>query len=144
MAFFNENVSEEDVEKYKLKELHLEWWGEIPPRFRYTWTRDIERDSFYIPMRTGREEFSNRVQGILHFQGENWTVEVSLDASGSKSFSENPYRIVWGLGGIKHQDKYGHIREMLIPILKEALQAYKVSGINTSEKATDVVTSFTF
>ena len=104
MAFVNEYVSDADVRTFALETLHQKWWGEIPPGFRYTWTVDREKNCYYIPLRTGREEFSNRTRGVLYFKEIPWEVEVSKEPGCSLSFDENPYRIVWGLVGIKNPE----------------------------------------
>lgn len=142
MAFVNEYVSDADVKKFALEALHKEWWGEIPPGFRYTWTFDPEGDSYYIPLRTGREEFSNRTQGVLYFKGTQWKVEVSKEPGCSLSFDENPYRIVWGLVAIKNPDGEAINGEELIPVLKKALTAYGYRGVH--RQVTNSLTEFTF
>lgn len=144
MAFVNEYVSDEDVKKYGLEELRMKWGKDIPPRFRYTWTFDREKNSYYIPMRTGREEFSNQTRGVLYYKGIHWDVEVSKEPGCSLSFDENPYRIIWGLLHIKHPDGGPVPYDEVVPVLKEALEAYKVSGVTTPAKLVNVVTTFKF
>lgn len=142
MAFVNEYVSDADVRKFALETLHKEWWGEIPPGFRYAWTVDREGNSYYIPLRTGREEFSNRTQGILYFKGIHWKVEVSKEPGSSLSFDENPYRIIWGLVGIKNPEGKTITGEEVIPVLKKALTAYGESGVHW--QVANSLTEFTF
>lgn len=144
MAFVNEDVTQENIKKYGLEDLHVKWWGEIPPRFRYRWTFDRERDSYYIPMRTGREEFSNQTRGVLYYKDIHWDVEVFKEPGGSISFNENPYCIVWGLIQIKHPQNGLVPFEEILPVLKDALTEYKVAGLITPEKLINVITTFTF
>ncbi len=54
MAFVNEYVSEEDIRKYDLVTLRLQYnpvWkkeGKLPYNYQFTWTIDRERDIFLI------------------------------------------------------------------------------------------------
>jgi hypothetical protein len=144
MAFVNEYVSEENVKKYDLNGLWRKvTYGELPEGFEHTWTWDSERDSFYIPMSTGREEYSNQTTGILYYKGIAWVVRVCVEAGGSRNFSENPFNAIWGLIFIKHPDGEEAPIEALIPVLKDALAAYKTSGVMT-RSGLNVVASFTF
>jgi hypothetical protein len=143
MAFVNEYVSEENIKKYELEALYTKWLVWIPPRFRYTWTFDAERDSYYIPMKTGREEDSNQTRGVLYFKGIHWDVKVLGEEGSSLSFAENPYRQIWGMIHIKHPEG-GLVPEAeIVPVLKEALVAYQVFGIGTPV-GLNVLTRFTF
>ncbi|MBK7565731.1 MAG: hypothetical protein IPI21_16430 [Propionivibrio sp.] len=142
MAFVNEYVSDADVRTFALETLHQKWWGEIPPGFRYTWTVDREKNCYYIPLRTGREEFSNRTRGVLYFKEIPWEVEVSKEPGCSLSFDENPYRIVWGLVGIKNPEGETITGEELIPVLKKALTAYGYRGVH--RQVVGSLTEFTF
>ena len=145
MAFVNEYVSDEDVKKYDLEGLYNKWSKFIPSNFRYNWTVDRERDSHFIRIRTGygsEPSLSNHVLGVLYYQGIHWKVEIRAEEGGSIPYSEHPYRRIWGLEWIKHPEGGAVPEAELIPILKEALIAYKVWGIDTP--VTDVVTTFTF
>lgn len=147
MAFINEYVNEKNIKKYNLEALYrkLKWdenW--TPPGFRFAWTFDAERDCYYIPLWHGREEFSHHCRSVLYFKDIHWNVEVTHEPGGSESIAENPYRIIWGFVHIKSPDGGPTPLEELIPVLKEALIAYKVRGIHTNSKVTSVVTSFTF
>ena len=143
MAFVNEYVGEDNIKKYGLEALRMEWKGSIPPRFRYEWTFDAERNCYFIPMETGREEESNQVRGVLYYKGIQWDVKVSLESNGSLSFAENPYRVIWGLRHIKHPSGGDVPEQEIVPVLKEALVAYRVFGIGTPAEL-NVVTHFTF
>ena len=118
MPFVNEFVSVEDIKTYDLEALHIKWWRKIPYGFQYAWTIDKKRECYYIPMRSGREEYANQTRGVFYFQGIHWDVEVSLEPGGSLSFSDNPYRLIWGLIDIKHPDGDQVPRDNIIPVLK--------------------------
>lgn len=142
MAFVNEYVSEENINKYGLKALYKKWWGWVPPEFRFAWTYDSERDSYFVPISQGREEFSNHMSGVLYFEGIHWDIEICHEPGGSDSYAEKPYRQIWGLIHVKHPEGGFVPTEEIVPVLKEALSAYKIRGIHT--KVSDVSTSFTF
>lgn len=143
MAFLNEYVSEENIKKYDLESLYKKWSVWTPPRFQFSWTFDPYRDSYYIPMEIGREEESNQVRGVLFYNGIQWNVMVAKEKGGGLSFTENPYRQIWGLIYIKHPGGGFVPEDEIVPVLKEALTAYQVLGIGTPADL-NVVTSFTF
>ena len=143
MAFVNEYVSDNNIKKYNLESLRIKCKGWIPPRFRFDWTFDSERDSYFIPMESGREENSNQVRGVFYFKGIEWDVKVSLEPGCSLSFSENPYQQIWGLIHIKHPSGGQVPENELVPVLKEALVTYQVFGIATPADL-NVVTIFKF
>lgn len=145
MAFINEYVSEENIEKYNLEALYRKMkWGDnwTPPGFRFAWTFDAERNSFYIPLKHGREEFSHHCRGVLYFKGIHWDVEVASGPNNSRSFAEIPYRQNWELIHIKHPEGNAVPMEEIIPVLKDALTAFKIDGIYSY--VDDVVTAFGF
>jgi hypothetical protein len=143
MAFVNEFVSGADIEKYELEALHKEWWGEIPPRFRYMWTVDRVMDAHYIRMQAGggKEEL-NRIRGVLFFRGVHWDVALRHEPGCSLSFDDKPYRIIYGLVHIKHPEVGAVPREEIIPVLKDALTVYGMRGIYHQVPNTTV--TFTF
>ncbi len=142
MAFVNEYVSEENINKHDLKALSKKWWNWLPPEFRYAWTYDSNRDSYFIPISRGREEYAHHLRGVLYFKGTHWDIEICHEPGGSDSYLEKPYRQIWGLIHIKHPEGEPVPTEEIAPVLKEALVAYKIRGVHT--KVADVVTSFTF
>lgn len=131
MSFVNEFVPEEDINKYRLREI----WDKYHPfskeglnkSFRHSWTIDREKDVFIIPASTGREEFSNQTIWILWWKGVE--LSVTLRQSGSEKISEGTGLVVWELESIwKPQGCAINDRE-IIPVLKEALSAYGFYGI---------------
>lgn len=144
MAFVNEYVSEDNIKKYDLEGLwkQVAYVAALPDDFRHTWTWDSEQESFYIPMSTGREEYSSHTTGTLYFKGVPWIVTIA-HRGGSSKFSEKPYKVTWGLISIKHPNGNAAPTEDLIPVLKEALIGYKAIGISILGDL-DVETSFAF
>lgn len=130
MVFVNEYVSDENILKYDLAGVRKKWFCDIPPRFQYVWTFDRERDCYFIPLRSGREEFANRTHCVLYFKGRHWDVEILKEPRGSQSATESPYRIIWGLVGIKNSQGESVPREEIIPVLKEALTTYGYRGVH--------------
>ena len=149
MAFVNEFVSDEDVKKYDLEGLYKKWRKETPPNFltEWRWTVDREKDSYFIRMQTGYgtdRERADHVRGVLYYRGVQWKVEFRYEPGCSNSFSDHHFRMIWGFVSIKHPEGGSVPEAELLPVLKEALIAYKVWGIDTSAKLTDIVTTFTF
>jgi len=143
MAFVNEFASNENIKKYKLDELHRKWGGRFSPSDRFEWIFDAEREYFYIVVASGREEESNQKTGFLFMNGVLWETRVRVEPTGSKSFDERPYRKVWGLIYLKGSPEATPEHQTATDALKEALVAYRVSGVVTPDYL-DVQTSFTF
>lgn len=142
MAFVNEYVSDENILKYDLAAVRKKFFCDIPPRFKYVWTFDRERDCYFIPLRSGREEFANRKRCVLYFNGVHWDVEISKEPGTSRSFNETPYRVIWGLVGIENHDGGPISRDELIPVLKDALTAFGADGVFL--QVPNTITEFTF
>ena len=148
MAFVNEYVSDEDVKKYDLEGLYKKWWKRTPPYFGYNWTVDRERDCYYMQLRTTntRDGEVNVVEGVLYYREILWTVAVKKSPESSSFTAERPYRIVWEFRFIRHPEGGIVPEDEIIPVLKEALTVFQVSGVNTPDfvPTTDIVTTFTF
>ena len=146
MAFVNEYVSEEDIKKFDLDDLwhrwHRVWDGKFPPGHRHTWTVDRERGAYFKPMRVGREEHSNRYEGVLFWNGIEWQVDIDLADNSSASFNDVPFKRVWDLVRIQHPEGKSVPRDEIILILKEALIAFGYQGI--SRQIPNTVVTFNF
>ncbi len=142
MTFVNEYVSEENINKYGLRALSKKWWNWLPLEFRYAWTYDSKRDSYFIPISRGREEYAHHLRCVLYFKGIYWDIEICHEPGGSDSYTEKPYRQIWGLIHIKHPEGGLAPTEEIVSVLKEALGVYKIRGVHT--KVDDVVTLFAF
>ena len=159
MAFVNERVSEEDIQKYGLDELKreyfpsdCEWINGRPPAFRHAWTIDRERDIYFMPVKmvteiggSGRPEGTNRTIVHLNFQGR----EVSLlieRAYCSHSFTDNPFRVAWNLLDVSTLMAPEIPRATVISVLKEALTTYGYRGADSPPvlSNTNVVVEFGF
>lgn len=145
MAFVNEYVSEEDIEKYNLKEIWLNFRPgrkkEIPSYFRFSWTVDKERNVFFIPAYSGKEEFSDRVNCIFSWKGV--LLDVTLQGvSGWLDYENGRGEKQWGLINIKKPKGFLVPDVDIISVLKEALLAFGCDGVTTPMK--DLRISFVF
>ena len=143
MAFVNEYVSDEDVEKYGIAQLRDELHAYH--QRRYHWTRDRERDVYLVQIHhLGRD--LEPEDWLLYEKGRYCAVRLHLEG-GSKNYSERPYRILWYFDGfsdgwlrcpVPSEEEQPHI----IQLLKEALTAYGEGGVNSY--VSDTIVSFTF
>ena len=77
MAFINEYIPEEDIKKYGIREIwdtfHPFGKGDINLQKKHSWTLDEEREIFFIPASSGKEEFSN-ITTCIFFMTKNISV----------------------------------------------------------------------
>jgi hypothetical protein len=124
MAFVNEYVSAEDVKKYDLDGINRKFGKD--PEIRYQWTIDRANDFFLMWMSRGREEFAGRQTFVFWWKGE--VLPVYMESEGSGRLNEKTTTI-WRSAGIELPPQLAGQREEITQVLKEALTAYKVSGI---------------
>jgi len=131
MAFVNEFVSAEDIEKYHLDSLYLRWnpfHKSVPPSHRHMWTVDREREAFLMVLAFGTEGYPRRTSGVLFWRGIEWQVAFDRDDESSEQLTDVPFKRVWKLGRIQHpQGKDVPLNELL-PIVKEALVVHGFRG----------------
>lgn len=133
MAFVNEYVSGEDVQKYNLDEVWLHRnpvyrrEGKLPPGFRHKWTVDRERNFYFMVTGGGGYDRGNITECVLYLDGVLLNVELAKPGEGSKSFSEQPYRIVWELNKMLPKLPDSTSQEA-VRVLKDALRAYGYAG----------------
>ena len=126
MAFVNEYISKEDIEKYHLDELEKKHY--IPT---YAWTIDKERDKFLIHEGSGRSKESHMHFFFFYRKGEisqhtiwrfvdslSKTVEWKIQRYGQPVFES-----------IEEEQNY----KQLLNDLKEAFRAYGLAGVEASE-----------
>jgi hypothetical protein len=121
MAFVNEVVSDEDIAKYKLP---------FKPGAGRYWTRNKERDCYLWGGILDGFAYGYEQEGQFEFYWKGTLLRITLDmGSGSSSFQDSPYRIVWNkvthiqpfdLGGLSKRDVFS--------LLKDALMAYGYDG----------------
>ena len=104
MAFVNEYVSEEDIKKYNLEEIWLEYnviyrKTGVPSHVRLNWTVDHDR-CIYLMWIGGAGYDQDFTDWVLYLNGKSINFRLTKPGEGSKSFKEQPYRIVWDLMSI--------------------------------------------
>jgi hypothetical protein len=121
MAFKNEVVSDEDIDRYNLP---------FPKGGGRWWTRDAERDYYLWGGLSGNLAFDDVQEGwfYLYVDGTTYWIKL-LPGKGSESLRDSPYIIKWNSvariePNVSESDKY----LKLISILKEALVVYGFEG----------------
>jgi hypothetical protein len=127
-AFINEFVSDEDMLKYPVQRIWETYHGKGPrlPGFRYDWTIDRQQQIFLMFVKSGREEFSNRLTFVLWLSGR--TIEFKLDKLGSGDLKE-PILTIWKMATLPDVTGTGKNIDEIAAIIKAAISAYKVSGV---------------
>lgn len=121
MAFKNEVVSDEDIDRYNLP---------FPKGEGRWWTRDAERDYYLWGGLVGNPAYDEMKEGRFYLYKDNTIHWIKLlPGTRSKSLKELPYTITWEAiiritPEITDRNKYSQ----LIEILKEALTAYGYEG----------------
>jgi len=142
MAFINEYISEEDIEKYKINELMNSYQGEnkFPKKYyKHRWTIDKERECWFMWVDMPHEPLDHtRFTGerifILHYKGKNIEIVLrKIFEESSEVLTDNPFYVTWKLDRInKPKELYDVSDSEIIEILKEALEVYGTRGIKTS------------
>lgn len=145
MAFVNEYISDEDVEKYGIAQLREELHFFHATREQWDWTRDRERDAYLMQMRFLGRDFEPEVW-LLYEKGRYCA--VMLHRGGSKKLVERPYRRLWHFKGfdeawtnrcpVPPKEEQPHV----IQLLKEALTAYGYAGMR--KQLPETIVSFNF
>jgi hypothetical protein len=121
MAFKNEVVSDEDIDRYHLP------FAKGDGRW---WTRDAERDYYLWGGLSGNRAFDDVCEGRFHFfvDGEVYWVKL-LPGKWSQSLKESPYIVSWNeIIRIQPEMIEGRSRTRFVSLLKEALVAYGYEG----------------
>ena len=144
MAFVNEYISDEDVEKYGIAQLREELHAYH--QRRYHWTRDRERDTYLVQIHhLGRD--LEPEDWLLHEKGRYCAVMLHREG-GSMKLSERPYRILWHFDGFDEAWPWKcpvppkEEQPPVIQLLKEALTVYGLNGV--WRQIPDTIVSFTF
>jgi hypothetical protein len=126
MAFVNEYISKEDIEKYHLEEMEKKFNLLI-----YSWTIDRERNFFLIHKGHGREEESQKNRFFFYRNGE-------ISEHSIWQFFDHPTKtLVWEMQrygipeykSLEEQKKY----EQLHSDLRDALTAYGLAGVSAPD-----------
>ena len=149
MSFVNDYVSDEDALKYDLDNLWNKYcyWGlKMPEALTYfevhqhAWCVDKERGYWLFncgylmseESRSGYPEPSDKEVFILHVNGQN--IEFILTSHGLGATDLYPTHFSYNLVSMTPSCLPNMSREILITILKEALNVFKCSGIRDLER----------
>ncbi len=122
MAFINEHISQEDIEKYHINEIDKKF---LKGRLNPHWTIDRERKIYLRHMHNEREEKSNRHTYYFYWNGSQIIATIDKDANEIDGEIHWLYRL-WRIDiPAEVEDK----KTAIIADLKEALRAYKVRGV---------------
>jgi len=140
MAFINEYISEENIEKYQINELrnsYSKYKNHPKKHHRHHWTIDTEREIWFMWVGVRQDPLDHtRTTGerffTLYYKNEH--IEVVLrkvfEESSVKNI-ENPYYITWKLDHIKKPSNLKNIEEKeIIEVLEEALNVYGPEGMD--------------
>ncbi len=153
MAFIKEYISQEDIEKYGIRELHQHYSRLAKDRYALRnglmdekpWMVDRKRDLWFMllgigieddipPMATGEDYY------VLYYKGEH--IEVMMHENhkeGSTKFSDNPFRIRWDILSINKPDSLKDVqKEELIELITEAMIVRGNDGIKKFVKNFDI------
>jgi hypothetical protein len=154
MAFVNEFISEEDLQKHKLEELWKSydawsWRNGRPDFFNPEWVIDRERNAFLVRVlnwmevgRSGRSEPTPKCTWILDIGGHRIEV-VLFEVPGTwYSFTESPFRVEWNLVDILTPHENVASREEVLQMLRDALMVFGYDGARRQIPNTIVTCNF--
>ena len=142
MAFVNEYVSEEDIKKYNLEEIWLEYnviyrKTGVPSHVRLNWTVDHDR-CIYLMWIGGAGYDQDFTDWVLYLNEKLINFRLTNPGGGSKNFKDQPYRIVWDLMSI-HPELPELVKQETVQVLKEALTAYGYAGARNQAPGITIV-----
>jgi hypothetical protein len=125
MAFVNEYISPEDIEKYDIENISKKFIvGGVGDRI---WTIDRERNIYLRKVASGREEFYYQSTWTFYWHGELIVFELDNIGSNVKIEGEKyGHKRIWGIKIPAHLETK---RDEILTDLKEALMAYKTAGV---------------
>jgi len=150
MAFVNEWMNQEDIEKYGFEELTQKYVrsleGDIFLRKPH-WTIDKERKSWLKWFRdeTDPEIDHGRTREslfILHFKGMNIEARVWLEEDSKLSIYESPYIVIWKFLSISPSSFEGVDEKEIKAVLQEALNVYGLRGIRAQGEGKNAIVQF--
>ncbi len=131
MAFVNEYISPEDVEKYGIKALDDFYFkGHSRP----SWTRDRERDIYLRYMTSGHEEFADEWTCVLYWRGRQIEAVLKVSGGGKPGGDQwSHYQLLRLRTPIRRSlpNELGQDEVEAKAILKEALIAYRDFGVRS-------------
>jgi len=133
MAFVNEYASDEDIEKYGLREI----WDKYHPlrKGRYfggnrpDWTIDREQNIFLMQVGQGRGEAGNKVKFLLWANGQHIVAWLEVVGGESDDLNNGPFKRVWDLSKLEVPMDCSISESLIINMLKSAVETYGYLGI---------------
>jgi hypothetical protein len=141
MAFINEYISEEDIEKYDLKKLIEKYkrYTYSPDLDNINWTIDKENDIWLVSF--GREHDPEMDHGftrehifVLHYKGHIIEARLWLEKDSSFNLSTRPYLVNWKLLSLTPNNLNEIDMKLIKNILCDALKIYGNHGIYDKKK----------
>jgi len=136
MAFINEYISEEDIEKYDLKKLIEKYkrYNSSPRLDDIEWTIDKENDIWLIFF--GREHDPKMDHGftkehifILYYKGKYIEARLWGEVNGSLKNLSNPFFVDWKLLSLSPNSFKNLDTEIIKQVLCDALKIYGRFGM---------------
>jgi len=136
MAFVNEYVSQEDIEKYGLDKLYKKYM-EITrhkPTIKsdLNWIIDRERESWFMKVGFYMDpEYDYRMPTgeliyILHYKDNDIEVNIKRNSKkSSRKLSDNPFKIVFEILSIFPQSLKNTSKDEILELISEAFLIYK-------------------
>jgi hypothetical protein len=125
MAFRNEYISREDVEKYGLETVDEKFIvGGTRAR---DWTIDRDREIYLRVVARGREEFAHLSTWTMYWKGELMEVDIENISTAAPIGGEG--RAHKRVRRISIPPRLETERSLILSDLKEALTAYKTGGV---------------
>jgi hypothetical protein len=145
MAFVNEYASDEDIEKYGLKEIWDKYYpfrkGKYFGGNRPAWTIDRERNAFLMVVARGTGEEGNQVSFLLWWDGAHVVARMK-QKGGSADLEEVPFYRIWHLVKLATPSDLPISREDILDALKDALTVYGYWGVQ--EQVPNTIVKFSF
>lgn len=146
VGFVNDYGTEEDIEKYKLREI----WDRYYPRHRGKYfygrkpelTIDRSRDIFLILKETAVVERFTRFFFILGLRGEVVLADLELVTGSSGNLKDRPFLRVWDLKRLDNNGAKSVSKEEVIAELKRAMKAFGYRGARQQIPQTKVLFKF--
>jgi hypothetical protein len=128
MAFIFERVSEEDIEKYNLRERNRSW--HLATNDLYKWTIDKERDIYLRHITSGRDsECTDDSFFDFYWRGYLIYVHLGFDGGG-RWIPDAPVKVIWTLRDFQLPSELEEKRIEILEDLKAALFSHRLGSIS--------------
>ena len=146
MGFVNEYASDDDVEKYGLKEIwdkyHPNRKGEYFAGYKPTFTIDRERDVFLMVLGQGSAEYGNRTMFLLWWSGSDIRIDLELARGSSGKLNEDPFYRYWDLAYKKIPKAFEPMENEVLGTFKDAIRSYGYRGM--AKQIPNTIVKFNF